>query len=410
MTLMVKSCATVFVMFLAIGTSSIAANDFAHAWEGFETFFRDLMTEQEMVGAAVWFFHEGRPIAKSLHGLADIEENRPVDEDTIFHWGSVTKTLTGIAILQLRDRGLLQLDDPVVKHLPELRRVHNPYGSMEEITIRHVMTHSAGFRAGTWPWGSGEPWQPFEPTEWEQLVAMFPYTRIEFEPGSRYGYSNPAVIFLGRIIEILTGEDYEVYVDKNVFKPLGMHRSYFDRTPYHLLGFRSNNYTVRDGKPEANGLDFDTGITVSNSGLNAPITDMGLYAAFLMGDPARRAEYDRILKRSSLEEMWEPRLPMVDPVAEEVEGARDSIGLIFFVSERNGRELAGHTGSQEAFQSFLYVDPKARTAAVAAFNADGAEKDGVRRPDARKVLTSVRERVFEELFPLFAAKRGVRRQ
>jgi CubicO group peptidase (beta-lactamase class C family) len=158
--------------------------------------------------------------------MADLEQNRRVDEDTIFHWGSVTKTLTGIAILQLRDRGLLDLDDPVVKYLPELRNVHNPYGDMGAITIRHVMTHSAGFRAGTWPWGSGEPWQPFEPTEWEQLVAMFPYTRIEFEPGSRFSYSNPAIIFLGRIIEILAGEDYEVYVDKNIFKPLGMHRSY----------------------------------------------------------------------------------------------------------------------------------------------------------------------------------------
>jgi CubicO group peptidase (beta-lactamase class C family) len=230
---------------------------------------------------------------------------------------------------------------------------------------------------------------------------MFPYTRIEFEPGSRFSYSNPAIIFLGRIIELLAGEDYEVYVDKNIFKPLAMHRSYFDRTPYHLLPFRSNNYTVRDGSPQANGLDFDTGITVSNSGLNAPISDLGLYAAFLMGDPRQQDEYDRILKRSSLEEMWKPGLPMTDPVAETTGASRESIGLIFFVSERNGRKLIGHTGSQAAFQSFLYGDPLAKTAAIAAFNTDGVEKDGARHPDARKVLTRVREELFDRIFPLF---------
>jgi hypothetical protein len=61
----------------------------------------------------------------------------------------------------------------------------------------------------------------------------------------------------------------------------------------------------------------------------------------------------------------------------------------------------GHTGSQAAFQSFLYVDPRARTAAIAAFNTNGVEKDGARHPDARKVLTRVRERLFDEIFPLF---------
>lgn len=120
-----------------------------------------------------------------------------------------------------------------------------------------------------------------------------------------------------------------------------------------------------------------------------------------MGDPVRQAEYDRILKRSSLEEMWEPGLPMIDPVAETTGTSRESIGLIFFVSERDGMKLVGHTGSQAAFQSFLYVDPRAKSAAIAALNSDGVEKDGARRPDARKVLTRMREELFERIFPVF---------
>lgn len=263
------------------------------------------------------------------------------------------------------------------------------------------MTHSAGFRAGTWPWATGAPWEPFEPTEWSQLVAMFPYTEVKFEPGTKFSYSNPAILFLGRIIEILTGDPYQVYIDKNIFKPLGMYQSYFDNTPRHLLPFRSNNYVVENGVPRANGLDFDTGITVSNSGWNAPITDLGLYVAFLMGDPARQEEYDRILKRPSLEEMWQPRLPMTDPVAVTTSKSKDAIGLIFFVSERNGARFVGHTGSQAAFRSFLYVDPDTRTAVVAAFNTDGSDSDAVKRPDAEAVLADVREHLFDDIFPLF---------
>lgn len=382
-------CGIVF----ALGVSAVSAQvprAFDAEWSELRSFFQTHLEEQQMVGGSLWFFQGTTPIAREFYGYADIAEKRLIDEDTIFHWGSITKTLTGIAILQLRDQGLLSLDDPVVDYLPELQAVHNPFGEMRDITIRHVMSHSAGFRASTWPWGSGEPWQPFEPTQWSQLVAMFSYTEIQFEPGSRYSYSNPAIIFLGRIIEKLTGDDFEVYIDKNIFKPLGMYRSYFDGTPRHLLRSRSNNYFVEDGEPKANGLDFDTGITVSNGGLNAPITDMAHYVAFLLGD----AEHEDILARSSLEEMWKPVLPMTDG------NEPDSIGLIFFLPYGESR-VVGHTGSQNAFYSFLYADVNAGTAAIAVFNSQGVERDGGRRPDARATLNAMRARIFEDIFPLF---------
>ena len=78
------------------------------------------------------------------------------------------------------------------------------FGDMSQVRIRHLMSHSAGFRAATWPWGGDQPWHPFEPTKWEQLVAMMPYTNLEFAPGSKYSYSNPGVIFLGRWIGFTT--------------------------------------------------------------------------------------------------------------------------------------------------------------------------------------------------------------
>ena len=153
--------------------------------------------------------------------------------------------MTGIAVMQLRDRGLLAVDDSDLKYLPELRRVHNPFGDMGEITIRHLLTHTAGFRCATWPW-KDKPWQPHEPTSWEQLVRDVPLYRDRIQTGqSRWSYSNPGIIFLGRVIELLTGDDYEVYVDKNILKPLEMHESYFDATPYHLLKNRARSYFRR---------------------------------------------------------------------------------------------------------------------------------------------------------------------
>src|SRR5690606_28634680 len=111
-------------------------------------------------------------------------------------------------------------------------------------------------------------------------------------------------IYLGRIIEKLSGEDYEVYIDKNILRPLGMTSSYFDTTPPHLLKHRSHSYYIENGKRTEGRFDEDTGITVSNSGLNSPIKDMLKYLNFLTGDASRQSEYDVVLKRSSLEEMW----------------------------------------------------------------------------------------------------------
>jgi CubicO group peptidase (beta-lactamase class C family) len=201
-----------------------------------------------MVGGAVWFFHEGRPLAKVLHGLADIGENRSVDEDTIFHWGSVTKTLTGIAILQLRDRGLLALDDPVVKYLPELRKVHNPYGDTETITIRHVMTHSAGFAPEPGPGERENPGSHSSLPSGSSSSRCFPTPRSS---------SSPEAVSATRIPRSSSRahhrdprrEDYEVYVDKNIFKPLGMHGAILTGRRTTCFPFRSNNYTVRDGVP-----------------------------------------------------------------------------------------------------------------------------------------------------------------
>jgi CubicO group peptidase (beta-lactamase class C family) len=368
----------------------------------------------EMVGASLALVHRGEIARFETSGHADIMKNasdgagatgedREVDEETIYHWASITKTFTAISIMQLRDRGLLSLDDAVVDYVPELRGVHNEFGSMEDITIRHLLSHSGGFRGGTWPWDGGQAWQPHEPTEWSQLVAMLPYTQIHFEPGSQFSYSNPGIIFLGRIIENVTGDVYEAYVDKNIFRPLGMRRAYFDLTPWHLLPYRSNQFFYYEGEevPIPGGLDFNTGITVSNGGLNAPIPDMARYLAFLMGSPRGDQDAAAVLSRSSLEEMWQT----VVPISEQDIGI-ETMGLSFFLLENDGNRFIGHTGSQRAFFSFIYVDPAAKVGVIAAFNTVGVRGENGVEPDTRAILNHTRAAVLNRVFPHFRESGG----
>jgi len=370
----------------------------ARGWEAVAGWLTAEMDRQGIVGGSLYLTHGGRTVRRLHHGMADLARERPVDGGTIYHWASITKTLTAVALLQLRDRGLLSLDDPVVEHLPELEGVHDPFGSVSAVTLRHLLSHSAGFRSPTWPWAGGEDWHPHEPTRWEQLVAMIPYTRIHFEPGSRFQYSNPGIVFLGRIVEKLTGEDVEVYLEKNVLRPLEMRGSYFDHTPRHLLHRRSDNYVVEDGEPRALGRDFDTGITVSNGGLNAPVPDLVRWMRFLLGHGPGAEGWpdapDGVLARSSLEEMWEP----VVPVSEE-EGREEWMGLGFFLPERDGRRYVGHTGSQRAYRSFFYLDPETGVGVVGAFNTVGSgEGDG---PDTDALRVELRERLFRRIFARF---------
>ena len=361
---------SLFVMAANGQSTTDTTSDFARAYREFKTNYENELRQHGIVGSSFFFIRDNQVVARELYGLAHVELNRAVDEETIYHWASITKTFTGIAIMQLRDRGLLKLDDPVIKYLPELKAAHNPYGDMGDITIKHLLTHSAGFRNPTWTWRDDDKdWQPFEPQRWEQLVAMMPYTEVLFKPGSRYSYSNPGVIYLGRIIELLTHDDYEVYIDKNIFKPLEMHRSYFDTSPYHLLKYRSHSYYVRDGKRTPARFDADTGITVSNGGLNAPLPDMVKYVNFLLGDPKKQAVYDGVLKRSSLEEMWQPQLASGGFHAR-LDERQDGGGLAFFIDDIEGQRYVGHNGDQNGFKSFMSLCPATRTASLLVFNTE----------------------------------------
>jgi CubicO group peptidase (beta-lactamase class C family) len=372
---------SIMVCLIAVGVGEPA-----DSWPRVTAVYHQRVKDAGIVGSALMFVRDREVVHKAFEGYQDAASRRPVDEETIFHWASITKTFTGVAIMQLRDRGLLSLDDPVVKYVPELRQVHNPFGDISQVTIRHLMSHSGGFRAATWPWGGDKAWHPFEPTRWEQVVAMFPYTEVMFKPGTKYSYSNPGVIFLGRIIESLTDDDYEVYITKNMFMPLGMTRSFFDRAPYHLVDHRSHSYRRDDGGIEEQRFDFDTGITVSNGGLNAPLGDMAKWLAFLI------AGSDKILKQSSLDEMFTPVIRAKD--GEGGSGENVQAGLSCFIERHRGVDLVGHSGDQNGFISHLYVHRPSRSGYVVSFNTDAASKANPRN-STRAVDDDVRDAIMD---------------
>jgi CubicO group peptidase (beta-lactamase class C family) len=336
------------------------------AWTDLGRRFDAFAEAAGVIGGSAVLVRKGAIAARHHYGFADLAARRKVTDRTIYHWASVTKTLTAIAVLQLRDRRRLSLDDRITRWVPELREIHDPDGVVDSITIRMLLSHSSGLQNPTWPWSRGESWEPFEPRRWDQLVAMMPYQRLHFRPGSRYGYSNPGYIYLARVIEQLTGDPWAVYVQKNLWAPLGMDRSYVGSTPYHLSADRSHGYRVEGDSLTDLGADFDPGITIPNGGWNAPVDDVARYVGFLTGfppDSGIRARDDGVLRRRTLQEMW---TPIVETSAAVPELA--SVGLGFFSLDAGGRRIVGHTGDQAGYRSYIYLDPAASSGIILVFN------------------------------------------
>jgi CubicO group peptidase (beta-lactamase class C family) len=388
----------------------------------FKAHFNDTLTQHGVAGGAYALTVADVPSdsASSVELIYDsnLDTAHPIDRNTAYNWASITKTMTAIAIMQLRDRGKLSLDDPAVRYIPELHEAHDAYGPIDAITIRQLLTHSAGFRNPTWPWECDQAnhceWEPFEPTHWSQVAAMLPYTHIDFAPGTRWAYSNLGYVFLGQIIERLSGDDYEVYIDKNILKPLEMYATYFDRAPYFLASHVSASYIRHGSKLEAQPFDYDTGITTSNSGLKSPITDMEKYLCFLIGDPTNKL-YEIVLKRASLEEMWFGTLPTVEegqPATAYTSGPHGAVphmGLGFFVLEVNGRKLVYHDGDQGGFSSEMLIDPAHHLASILVVNttdsgeappADTSHPHSNTEPDFHTDLRqTLRAIELDQLFP-----------
>jgi CubicO group peptidase (beta-lactamase class C family) len=304
------------------------------------------MRRHGLGGAAVAIVREGERPAIECVGLADRDTNRPVDPNTVFRIASISKTMTAIGVMQLRDRGLLELDEPVNKYLKTFT-VEPPPGG-EQVTCRHLLTHTAGI--GESPsvpdlvrreaWGMGPPRTP--PAD---LAALYRGTlRPETVAGAKWAYANHGFAVLGQVVEDVSGESFDRYMYEHLFRPLGMNATEYtrtDRTDHQLAtGYHWLFGRLRPVK------DYDPSLLGPGSVLSSS-SDMATYAEWLLHGGA--GAHGEVLRPETLTEMMSPQYS-VDP-------RLPGMGLAFFVDHQGRHRVAGHDGNNPGFASALSTAP-----------------------------------------------------
>ncbi|RKN43189.1 serine hydrolase domain-containing protein [Streptomyces hoynatensis] len=275
-------------------------------------------------------------------------------EEVQYRIGSLTKTMTAVLVMRLRDEGRVDLADPLGAHLDV------PHGG--EATLFQLLSHTGGLAAE-----ARGPWWERTPGELRpELPDIFGEQPQKHHPGRRYHYSNPGYALLGALVERLRGEPWFTVLRREVLEPLGMRRTTALPAAPHAEGWAVHPYAdVRQREPLV-----DTGRMAPAGQLWSTAADLALFAAFLAdaddaaGTGARSGAHEAILGAATRAEMRRPAAP---PEA----GAWDSsYGLGVQLARRpDGRVLAGHGGSMPGFVANLWTSGADRLAAVALANA-----------------------------------------
>ncbi len=192
----------------------------------------------EISGAVTLVARRGRLVHFEAHGLMDMESKRPMEKDAIFHLASMTKPVTGAAVMMMLEEGKLRLNDPVSKFLPEFKnsKVAMARGDSgdtytvaadRELTIRDMLTHTNGLMTG----GVGSKSGPPRPAAGDTLANYIPRLAtvpLDFQPGTQWAYSGYAAPdTLSRIVELISGQPYDEFLRTRIFEPLGMKDTFF---------------------------------------------------------------------------------------------------------------------------------------------------------------------------------------
>ncbi len=308
-------------------------------------------------GVAVAVVRAGRPPLIECVGLADHTSRRPIDGDTVFRIASISKTLTAIGLMQLRDDGRFTLDDPVNRYLKTIR-VEAPPGA-PEVTFRHLLTHTSGIGelpkvSDLWrkeAWGGGPPFAA--PSD---LGALYGGTlRTDVAAGSKWAYANHGFAVLGQLVEDISGAPFAEHMRDCVLRPLGMARAGYQRTD-DLGATLATGYHWVFGRFRPL-KDYDLTLYGPGSVLSPP-ADMVEFATWLAngcGDVSTN-----VLSSATLHEMTSPQFS-IDPRI-------DGMGLAFFLDHLGTHRVFGHTGNNPGFASALLVAPDDEVGVVALTN------------------------------------------
>lgn len=291
-------------------------------------------------------------------GVADVKSRAPVTPDTAFRIASMTKSFTALAILRLRDEGKLSLDDPVAKHVPELATLKYPTEDSPVLTVRHLLTHSEGFPEDN-PWGDRQLAQPRE-TMSAWMREGIPFSTV---PGTAYEYSNYGFAILGQIVERVSKQPYDRFVEEHILAPLGMQASAFEKTAipsdHMALGYRWEDEAWKEEPILAHGTFGAMG------GLWTSTRDLARYVAFQMAAwPPRDGAEAGPVKRSSAREMqqawrWQ-RARVMRPAADrpiELSSSAYGYGLGISQNCRFGH-IVSHGGGLPGYGSLMLWLPE----------------------------------------------------
>lgn len=325
------------------------------------------------IAAAV--FRDREVIWRSAFGWRERESRRVATPGAIYRVGSITKTVTGLVLLRLVDRGVVGLDDAVERHLPEIRGLEGRDPAARPITFRDLATHMAGLSREPEVEVHGRG--PFREWKWKAVAAIAD-TRVVDPPGARYRYSNVGYALLGFALERAAERPFEVLADSLVFQPLGMRDTHFVLPGHEGRRLARGYVNAGDGvDPRVPRREHrGRGYRVPGEGLYSTVDDMVLLGMALTG--ARPLLPDSL--RSLL--LADGRPPAAD--------RRGGYGIGVQRIEVAGAVLVGHSGTIAGYSAFLLVDPELGTGVVLLRNYNhGATNLGAA---ATRVLLELRDR------------------
>jgi CubicO group peptidase (beta-lactamase class C family) len=306
-----------------------------------------ILNRRPAVGLAVGVVRDGSLESFHGHGVADIASGTPITQDTVFRVGSISKTCTAIAVMQLYEQGLVDLDAPANDYLHAYRLVPAK-ASFRPATIRHLLTHTAGIAEVV------HPWRVFVPDFGETVKAGRPVPslaeyyrgglRLHAEPGTRFAYGNHGPATLGQLVADVTGMPFDRYLREHVFQPLGMVDTDLLRSE-RVRSRLATGYALRAAGPKA--VADRESVTAPAGAVYSTPRDMARYVAALLGGGAN--QHGSVLKPATLAAMFEPQY-RPDP---RVPG----IGLAFFRVDAGGHRVVEHQGIVPGFNSQIYVAP-----------------------------------------------------
>ena len=289
-------------------------------------YVRSEMARQKIPGVALLVSRGGKILQAEGFGLANVELQVAVKPETVFQSGSVGKQFTATAVMMLVEEGKVGLDDPLTKYFLDAPP------SWKEVTVRELLSHTAGF--GDYPdkFDFRKDW-----TE-DELLKMVEGIPLAYPPGTKWEYSNLGFLTLGILIHHVTGEFYGDFLQQRIFHPLGMQTtriiSEADIIPNRAAGYRLVKGELKNQEWVAPMVN-----TTADGSLYFSILDLAKWDAALYTE--------KLLKRSSLDQMWTPaKLKNGQP-------NKDGYGFGWFIGERHGHRVISHDGAWQGFKSAI---------------------------------------------------------